>query len=320
MKELSRKKILKDIKKAILGHREFNYIKTDLEKMLYPIDYDFTLQDESFYYSPKDKDGIPQRSYDSIGITYNPTRIASFAIAHWNRYKESNNKENYDEFNKCLEWFMKHQVEGKWYYYFNWKDLKAPWISGMAQGQGISVLVRGYKETGKTKYLSMALEAVRPFEKTIVDGGVVSYLNGTDLFFEEYPNKSPTHVLNGYLFSVIGLIDLINVLNNNHEDYERVNELVKKSISTLDKHVQRWDNGYWSVYDLANERTVIQNTCTMNYHSLHITQLRFIAEFSQNSNLLNVSDKWNAYVKKKVNRIKALIIKILYRIRNRAQR
>ena len=42
-------------------------------------------------------------------------------------------------------------------------NLINPWYSGLAQGQGISVLCRAYKTTGNDKYLDSIKKAYRSF-------------------------------------------------------------------------------------------------------------------------------------------------------------
>ena len=79
-------KIAKDIYESIAGYEKYSSPKTKGEQ-LYPIDLIFTLDNEKEYYSPKDSAGIPIRLYKSVGAKYNPTRVAAFGLANWNKYK-----------------------------------------------------------------------------------------------------------------------------------------------------------------------------------------------------------------------------------------
>src|SRR5699024_12308151 len=92
-----------------------------------------------------------------------------------------------------------------------------------AQGQIISVLTRAYQLTNNPLYKKISLKAIIPFEKKIELGGVVSHL-GNDIFFEEYPTNNPKNVLNGYLFSMIGIIVFFSIIKMTDKD----NELVKE--------------------------------------------------------------------------------------------
>lgn len=312
------KKILNDIKKSLIGIKEFKYIESSKE-MYYPIDLEFTLEDEVSYYNPKDRNGVPQRKYKSIGLTYNPTRIASYSLAHWNRYLKSKKESDLEKFKVGLNWFIDNHDKGIWYYNFDWNELKAPWLSGMAQGQVLSVLSRAYKYNNKLIDKEILIQALTPFQKEIKNGGVLSYLN-EDVFFEEYPTTYPKHVLNGYLFALIGLIDLLKVLEKSDSNYQKINKIINEGLKSLENNIHRWDNGYWSLYDLGNENEKTQNVCTISYHSLQVTQLKYIGNELESEILIEYSEKWNMYMKSFCNRIKALLSKIIYRYKNPAQR
>src|SRR6185437_863165 len=85
-----------------------------------------------------------------------------------------------------------------WMHNFDWEyrdTLKAPWYSGLAQGQGISVLVRAYRETGRKDYLDAATEAARAFHAEVSQGGVACRDANNNLWIEEYIVFPPTHIL-----------------------------------------------------------------------------------------------------------------------------
>ena len=81
----------------------------------------------------------------------------------------------------AADWLVKHLEPNSsgvpvWNHMFDWEyrtPLKAPWYSGLAQGQGISLLVRIARETGKSEYLEAATRAFVSFLKSTQDGGVV---------------------------------------------------------------------------------------------------------------------------------------------------
>ena len=64
--------------------------------------------------------------------------------------------------------------------------------SALAQGQGISVLVRAHKESGDVRYLESAQRALASFFQTTDSGGVAFTDDRGDLWFEEYI-VSPAH-------------------------------------------------------------------------------------------------------------------------------
>lgn len=278
------------------------------------MDLDFTLDKEVFYYQPRDKNNIPVKLYQSVGQQYNPTRISSFALAHYNRYMRHDNAENLDVFMKMAEWFMRDK-NGLWYYNFDWGDLCAPWLSCMSQGEGISVLVRAYKVTGDEKYLEKAIQSTIPLKQSIEAGGVRSFIDNDSVFLEEYPTKTPIHVLNGFLYAMIGLIELrkfkpecVNAL-----DFDGL-------LDTLVNNIGRWDLGYWSAYDLSHETNFQANACTVSYHNLHISQLSFVADQTGRPELIDTVKRWQVYAASPINRVRAFYSKVKFRIKVPAQR
>jgi hypothetical protein len=83
-------------------------------------------------------------------------------------------------------------------------QLVPPWLSGMAQGQGASLLTRLYLETKEDQFAEAALRALRPLSVPTEEGGVNARLDGGS-FAEEYPTHPPSFVLNGAFFALWGL-------------------------------------------------------------------------------------------------------------------
>src|ERR1700730_4881120 len=92
------------------------------------------------YAGPHDTAGIPQLNYrGKIGLQYNPIAIAQWGLGNYNLFCQGHG----DERNTFGFWMCNHK--------FDWEyrsTLKAPWYSGLAQGQGISLLLRAYRATG----------------------------------------------------------------------------------------------------------------------------------------------------------------------------
>jgi heparosan-N-sulfate-glucuronate 5-epimerase len=307
------KKILSDISKYISSTAEYSPNFLTEKEFLYPIDLDFTLDDVESYYSPQDEHGIPFKEYSSVGKQYNPTRIAAYALANYSRYKTFNEEEYFSHFMTCVDWFMSN-LNARYEYNFDWDDLTAPWISCMAQGEAVSVLVRAYKLTGDQMYIDHAELSLRPFFVTIEEGGVQSTLPDGSLFIEEYPSRNPTHVLNGCLYALIGLGEFISVRNS----IKHI-ELFEKLSSTVVNNIEVWSAGYWSLYE-SKHNTVGLNQCTPSYHNLHISQLKWLNKNVDSPELDTVIEQWAQGLKSFPVRVSALYAKVRFRLRNRAQR
>jgi hypothetical protein len=307
-------KHLRDVAHYVSGSAEFELNESALRSWAYPVSFEFTLEHETRFYSPKDAAGLPLRVYKSVGSQYNPTRIAAYGLAHFNRYLASSGSECRETFMKTADWFAA-AGDGRWSYHFDWNDLNAPWISCMTQGQGISVLARAYHLTGEAKYLESARMALTPLRRPLSMGGVRSRLDDASEFLEEYPSSAPVHVLNGFLFALIGIYDLMR-LEPGFGPSAGFDELVQ----SLESNIGKWDLGYWSAYDVSTGAYGIRNATTMAYHRLHITQLRFLGTMLNRAVLRDTADRWDAQSKSVAHRLRALASKLLYRSLVRTQR
>ena len=105
------------------------------------------------------------------------------------------------KFRSLAEWFLLSHVDGRWEWSFDLpsRDLKAPWISGLTQSLGISVLLREYQLSNDPRYLDVAAKALEWLRKPMEEGGL-SVKMSKGVFYEEYPNiAKPSHVLNGHM-------------------------------------------------------------------------------------------------------------------------
>lgn len=62
--------------------------------------------------------------------------------------------------------------------------LQPGWLSAMAQGHCISVLIRAYTLTKDRRYIEAASNALQPFETEAVDGGVRNHFLGMPWYEE----------------------------------------------------------------------------------------------------------------------------------------
>ena len=67
--------------------------------------------------------------------------------------------------------------------------------------------------------------------------------------FEEYPTEPPSFVLNGAIFAAWGVRDVAVGLAD-----AEARGLFAAVVETLAGAVDRWDTGYWSLYDLYPHR------------------------------------------------------------------
>jgi heparosan-N-sulfate-glucuronate 5-epimerase len=105
-----------------------------------------------------DSAGIPQLDYrGKIGRQYNPIAIAQYGLGNYNLFRRSGDSDRRDNFLRVADWLVLHLEQNPqglavWNHHFDWEyrdTLRAPWYSALAQGQGISVLVRAHLLSAK---------------------------------------------------------------------------------------------------------------------------------------------------------------------------
>lgn len=150
-----------------------------------------------------------------------------------------------------------------WTYEFAWPvyGLDSGWISGMAQGHAIEVLLAAHHLTSDPDYYELAIEAAEALNVPIEAGGTAVVLE-KGIWFEEYaqPGAPPPFVLNGHMYALEGLGQLIKL-------EPRFRSLFNEGIEALRHLVPLFDAGIWSMYDLTG--IPAQNS----YQRVHASQL-----------------------------------------------
>ena len=198
---------------------------------------------------------------------------------------------------------------GGWVHDFSYPHtfhLPAPWVSGMAQGEGASLLVRIHGATGQERYAQAASLALEPMERMSAEGGVRAELRG-GFFPEEYPTNPPSFVLNGGIFGLWGCFDAALALAD-----PRARKLWNEGLETLVTCIGEFDTGYWSRYDLFPHP--IANVATPAYHQLHVNQLRATLQLVDSAPLAVAAERFERYAAARVSVGRALAQKVAFRL------
>lgn len=236
---------------------------------------------------PVDDAGVPVIDYTLFGGTesgvYNPITTSQYALGLYEEYL-AGRAESRDAFLAQADWLVSMQSgDGGFYYQFDLpsRSLKAPWLSAVAQGEGMSVLVRAYYETDDDRYLEAATAALAPLTRRLDDGGLM-YVDATGVWLEEYPEDPPTHVLNGAIFTLFGLYDLVQATGD-----PDAAALFDESADTLARNLDRYEDDGWVRYQLTDG-----SWATSTYYGLHIEQLRALAALTGDRRFAERADDW----------------------------
>jgi heparosan-N-sulfate-glucuronate 5-epimerase len=185
--------------------------------------------------------------------------------------------------------------------------MRGPWLSGMAQGHCVSLLVRAHREAPSQALADAARAGLRPLTVPSVAGGVEARLDG-GTFPEEYPTEPPSFVLNGAIYAVWGAYDVWRGLGD-----DDAGELFRAMVETLTSNIRRYDLGYWSRYDLYPHPGFI-NVASSSYHALHINQLQALNLLAPHPELADAAARFESYRESRFNRVRAFAHKGFFRL------
>lgn len=279
-------------------------------------EYYMVFAEKADYKGAYDANGIPQLDYHGhIGLQYNPIAIAQYGLGNYNLWRRTGGPSRKEKFFRTADWLCNNLEQNPcglavWNHHFDWEyrnTLKAPWYSALAQGQGISVLLRAHTDSGNQKYLDAARRAFAGFQTPIEDGGLAFTDNSGDLWFEEYIVSPPTHILNGFIWALWGVRDYALATGDG-----AASQLFERGVRTLGHNLARYDLGFWSLYEQSG--TLLPMVASAFYHRLHIVQLRVMYRLTNQDVFSQYADRWENYARSRINQTAAHWYKIAFKL------
>jgi len=166
-------------------------------------------------------DGVLQVTINGKQV-YHPVSSAWWMNQMISSYKVTGDKRYLDRVIKTAQYLIRYSVSdqnGTWFpYRFDYEHdgfrLKAPWVSGMAQGMMLSTFVNLYDVTKNPYWRTWADRTYKTYKAPKSAKGRwfqdVRLVNGKKfLSFEEYPavESQISHVVNGNIYAMYGLYD-----------------------------------------------------------------------------------------------------------------
>ncbi|XP_028921863.1 D-glucuronyl C5-epimerase [Ornithorhynchus anatinus] len=176
------------------------------------------------------------------------------------------------------------------------RSLEPGWYSAMAQGQAMSTLVRAYLLTKDRAFLSAALRATAPYGLPAEQRGVKAvFLNRHD-WYEEYPTAPSSFVLNGFMYSLIGLYDLKETAGEKLG--REAHALYDRGMESLKAMLPLYDTGSGTIYDLRHfVLGTAPNLARWDYHTTHINQLQLLSTIDEAPIFKEFVKRWKSYLK-----------------------
>ncbi len=239
---------------------------------------------------------LDERELEGIGTSsffYHPCPIAQGAIGYFDNWLE--NRDNYylNQFWSQVSWFEHNGQENNNKLLFpfpfhipSFSDNKN-WVSGMYQGQILSVFSRALLLSGKEKYFEMAQKTFNSFKTPLGEKHGFRYEDKHGLWFEEAPKFPPNHVLNGYIFAIWGIYDYYKLTRS-----KEALEIWQKCIETLQNALPKYDSGFWSYYSINKK------LASYNYHNkIHVPQIKSMYKLTGRDIFYTMAKKWETYSK-----------------------
>jgi len=268
---------------------------------------------EDFSY-PRDENGVPRVDAGSeSGLRYQPVTVAQYGLYNLQQYSAGGSVVHLSRARACVQWLRHNFTDwrekiGAWVFDFdlNFYGLQAPWISGMAQGQGISLLLRYHQHEPLERLQETTSRALQAFYHSVAEGGVVSSFPDGALVFEEFTTQPPSHVLNGHIFALLGIYDYAAYWQD-----KAAHELFEVSVRGLARNLDLYDTGYWNYYDLHPRRRL----ASPMYMKVHVQLLRILADLSGHAQFRKTAEYWQAYLHSFPCRLRWLTSKFIEKIR-----
>jgi len=251
-----------------------------------------------------DNDGVPVNTLATGHRVYFVTTVVQKALGHWDQWLLNHEDIHKEEFLKLCRWLLIRQDDqGGWQV---WSDLglslSSPY-SAMTQGECISALVRAWKLTGDYVFATGARRAVDLMRRPIEKKGPAIF-EGDYLFLEEMPTVPRCTILNGWIFALFGLYDYWLAFKDT-----TTFEIFNVSLGTLKQHLEKYDAGYWSYYD------VLGHLSSSFYHDLHIYQLTALTLIDSDPVFTKFRNRWLDYEKSSKNRTRAFVVKAIQKLK-----
>jgi hypothetical protein len=250
-----------------------------------------------------------------IGKQYNPIAISQYGLGNYNVFCRNGDGPARLKFLTAAQWLVENLAPNTfqtpmWHHHFDFEyrdTLRAPWYSGLAQGQGLSLLVRAHAESGESRFMEAATAAFQSFRLPVAEGGVVWRWDDGDIWFEEYIVHPPTHILNGFIWALWGVYDY-GLATGDAE----AQSLFRQGVQSLKHRLPGYDWGHWSLYEMSG--TLLKMVASPFYHRLHIAQLRATERLTGEALLGDYAQRWEGYLHSGWRRRRALAHKLMFKL------
>ncbi|CAB3715384.1 hypothetical protein CEY09_30830 [Achromobacter marplatensis] len=239
------------------------------------------------------------KAFNGLGKWADPFFNSNYALGLYRDFLDTNctDEKLKEQFLNIADWMI---AEGKtrgdmlvWEYPFSDPNFQlAPgWISGIGQSRMASVLLRANAVTGRSEYKAAAEAAMRAYEHTITEGGVMVY-EGDVAWLEEMADikGNSFKVLNGHITGLAGILDYYAITKD-----EKWMSVVKRGVAAVKRDIPKFDAGFSSYYSLKMPSNARPIAPRVEYNALHVSQLVWMYENFGDPEFLKWAMRFHAY-------------------------
>lgn len=250
-----------------------------------------------------ESDALPLHKTQQGDNVYFPVAVFQYGLGAYDLFLQTKDDRYYQKFLQCLNWTADNQMKnGAWNnFFFNYPDHP---YGAMAQGEGASLLIRGYKETGNQRFLDAARTALDFMLVPVEEGGATLY-EGDGVILLEYTHLPA--VMNGWIFAWWGLYDFVLATG----DKGSYRKSMEDSLNALEQKMKSFTTSYWSNYDLGGR------LAGPFYHHLHIAQMQAMWKLTGHAVFQDYADRWTKFEGKRLNRFRAFCVKAIQKIKEK---
>lgn len=228
--------------------------------------------------------------------------VMQYGLACYDMFLLHGDEQYKDKMFVCADWAVESQEEHGGWPTFAHLYADRPY-SAMAQGEGVSLLVRAYCESKDKKYLVSAKKAL-DFLLLPLEAGGVAIQTEDELIFKEYTERPI--VMNGWIFALWGVLDYVKLTDDAFYKAQ-----YEKSLATLEAYIPHYDTGYWTRYDYS------LRIASPFYHKLHMDQFAVMYDITGHEIFKEYKSKFEKYQNSFWSRNKALVIKAVQKFRGK---
>ncbi|KRE62219.1 hypothetical protein ASG78_03970 [Nostocoides sp. Soil756] len=230
------------------------------------------------------------RSGDDQTLWNHPVGQAQYILHNLNSYRIDPDPRYLELALRNGQRLVDRRVESAdaWYYPYDFdfavhgdtsQMLRAPWYSGMAQGQALSAFVRLYEVTQDPAWLEAADRTFLSLVQAPV--GAAPFASWVDAsgraWLEEYPRypvSSSERVLNGHMYAMFGLHDYWQLTGHRPEVARILSGAMYTVAATTPSEFRQ--PGWASLYSLFHRYP------TVSYHRVHVAQFQMLWRMTNN--------------------------------------